>query len=143
MLHLFLLRRAAVFCWDAVCGSGPRLNGWDACVSSLSDSFISKSASLPGYGRNGLHRPQSADYFQYDSSSAVNWGIREYKIYPYDVLVVTIRRQNQPPNDVDRARLERHLSPEDFYRVFRMTMPDFDRLAMWKRNELKKQVRLF
>ncbi|XP_071195741.1 actin-binding LIM protein 3-like isoform X5 [Salvelinus alpinus] len=111
--------------------------------STDSDSFISKSASLPGYGRNGLHRPQSADCFQYDSSSAVNWGIREYKIYPYDVLVVTIRRQNQPPNDVDRARLERHLSPEDFYRVFRMTMPDFDRLAMWKRNELKKQVRLF
>eukprot|EP00063_Salmo_salar_P078750 XP_014053585.1 PREDICTED: actin-binding LIM protein 3-like isoform X2 [Salmo salar] len=106
-------------------------------------SFISKSASLPGYGRNGMHRPQSADYFQYDSSSAVNWGIREYKIYPYDVLVVTIRRQNQPPNDVDRARLERHLSPEDFYRVFRMTMADFDRLALWKRNELKKQVRLF
>uniref|UniRef100_A0A673WFS6 Actin binding LIM protein family member 3 n=1 Tax=Salmo trutta TaxID=8032 RepID=A0A673WFS6_SALTR len=95
-------------------------------------SFISKSASLPGYGRNGMYRPQSADNFHYDSSSAVNWGIR-----------VTIRRQNQPPNDVDRARLERHLSPEDFYRVFRMTMADFDRLALWKRNELKKQVRLF
>ncbi|XP_029555524.1 actin-binding LIM protein 3-like isoform X3 [Salmo trutta] len=111
--------------------------------STDSDSFISKSASLPGYGRNGMYRPQSADNFHYDSSSAVNWGIREYKIYPYDVLVVTIRRQNQPPNDVDRARLERHLSPEDFYRVFRMTMADFDRLALWKRNELKKQVRLF
>ncbi|XP_041742561.1 actin-binding LIM protein 3 isoform X4 [Coregonus clupeaformis] len=108
-----------------------------------SDSFVAKSSSLPGYGRNGLHRPQSADYFQYDSSNAVNWGIREYKIYPYDVLVVTIRGRNQPPNDVDRARLERHLSPEEFYRVFRMTMADFDRLALWKRNELKKQVRLF
>ncbi|XP_031664265.1 actin-binding LIM protein 3-like isoform X2 [Oncorhynchus kisutch] len=126
-------------------GYGNTVNGSPtrSHYSTDSDSFISKSASLPGYGRNGLHRPQSADYFQYDSSSAVNWGIREYKIYPYDVLVVTIRRQNQPPNDVDRARLERHLSPEDFYRVFRMTMPDFDRLALWKRNELKKQVRLF
>ncbi|KAJ7997277.1 hypothetical protein DPEC_G00227310 [Dallia pectoralis] len=39
-------------------------------------SFVSKSSSLPGYGRNGLPRPQSADYFQYDSSNAVNWGIR-------------------------------------------------------------------
>ncbi|XP_064181354.1 actin-binding LIM protein 3 isoform X2 [Anguilla rostrata] len=48
--------------------------------SADSDSYISKSASLPGYGRNGLHRPQSADYFQYDSSNAVNWGIREYKV---------------------------------------------------------------
>uniref|UniRef100_A0AAZ3QQN5 Actin binding LIM protein family member 3 n=1 Tax=Oncorhynchus tshawytscha TaxID=74940 RepID=A0AAZ3QQN5_ONCTS len=92
--------------------------------------------------------PQSADYFQYDSSNVVNWGIRGYtpllpQIYPYDVLVVTVRGRNQPPNDVDRARLERHLSPEEFYRVFRMTMADFDRLALWKRNELKKQVRLF
>uniref|UniRef100_A0A8K9WS88 Actin binding LIM protein family member 3 n=1 Tax=Oncorhynchus mykiss TaxID=8022 RepID=A0A8K9WS88_ONCMY len=112
----------------------PRLNGWDARVSSLSDSFISKSASLPGYGRNGLHRV---------SSLMGAGGCHRMWIYPYDVLVVTIRRQNQPPNDVDRARLERHLSPEDFYRVFRMTMPDFDRLALWKRNELKKQVRLF
>ncbi|KAK6317499.1 hypothetical protein J4Q44_G00128990 [Coregonus suidteri] len=111
--------------------------------SADSDSFISKSASLPGYGRNGLHRPQGADYFQYDSSSAVNWGIREYKVYPYDVLVVTIRGRHQLPNDVDRARLECHLSPEEFYRVFRMTMADFDRLALWKRNELKKHVRLF
>uniref|UniRef100_A0A8C8EN34 Actin binding LIM protein family member 3 n=1 Tax=Oncorhynchus tshawytscha TaxID=74940 RepID=A0A8C8EN34_ONCTS len=114
--------------------SRPKLNGWDACVSSLSDSFISKSASLPGYGRNGLHRV---------SSLMGAGGCHRMWIYPYDVLVVTIRRQNQPPNDVDRARLERHLSPEDFYRVFRMTMPDFDRLALWKRNELKKQVRLF
>uniref|UniRef100_A0A4W5N2L7 Actin binding LIM protein family member 3 n=1 Tax=Hucho hucho TaxID=62062 RepID=A0A4W5N2L7_9TELE len=92
--------------------------------------------------------PQSVDYFQYDSSNVVNWGIRGYmsllpQIYPYDVLVVTVRGRNQPPNDVDRARLERHLSPEEFYRVFRMTMADFDRLALWKRNELKKQVRLF
>uniref|UniRef100_A0A8C7CK23 Actin binding LIM protein family member 3 n=1 Tax=Oncorhynchus kisutch TaxID=8019 RepID=A0A8C7CK23_ONCKI len=48
------------------------------------------------------------------------------QIYPYDVLVVTVRGFSQ-----------------EFYRVFRMTMADFDRLALWKRNELKKQVRLF
>ncbi|XP_064863254.1 actin-binding LIM protein 3 isoform X4 [Oncorhynchus nerka] len=48
--------------------------------NASSDSFIAKSSSLPGYGRNGLHRPQSADYFQYDSSNVVNWGIREYKV---------------------------------------------------------------
>ncbi|XP_018611799.1 actin-binding LIM protein 3 isoform X4 [Scleropages formosus] len=111
--------------------------------SADSDSYISKSASLPGYGRNGLHRPQSADYFQYDSGNAVNWGIREYKIYPYETLIVTTRGRNRLPKDVDRARLERHLSPEEFYQVFAMTMTDFDRLALWKRNELKKQARLF
>uniref|UniRef100_A0A3B4CTD4 LIM zinc-binding domain-containing protein n=1 Tax=Pygocentrus nattereri TaxID=42514 RepID=A0A3B4CTD4_PYGNA len=39
------------------------------------EDYISKSASLPGYGRNGIHR-QNTDYFQYDSGNEVNWGIR-------------------------------------------------------------------
>uniref|UniRef100_A0A3B3RXN9 Actin binding LIM protein family member 3 n=1 Tax=Paramormyrops kingsleyae TaxID=1676925 RepID=A0A3B3RXN9_9TELE len=76
----------------------------------------------------------AADYFQYDSGNA---------IYPYETLIVTTRGRNRLPKDVDRARLERHLSPEEFYQVFGMTMTDFDRLALWKRNELKKQARLF
>ncbi|KAJ8408861.1 hypothetical protein AAFF_G00246790 [Aldrovandia affinis] len=109
--------------------------------SADSDSIVSGSASLPVYGRNGLHRPQSADYYEYDS--AVNWGIKEYKIYPYEELLVTTRGRNRLPNDVDRTRLERHMSPEDFSRVFGMTIADFDRLALWKKNELKKQARLF
>uniref|UniRef100_A0A3B5LEN8 HP domain-containing protein n=1 Tax=Xiphophorus couchianus TaxID=32473 RepID=A0A3B5LEN8_9TELE len=54
-----------------------------------------------------------------------------------------LRGQQRLPSDVDRARLERHLSPEEFYRVFGMSMSAFDRLAQWKKNELKKQVRLF
>ncbi|XP_076130252.1 actin-binding LIM protein 3 [Alosa pseudoharengus] len=111
--------------------------------SADSDSYISKSASLPGYGRNGLNRPQSADYYHYDSSNAVNWGYRDYKVYPYESLIVTMRGRSQLPSDVDRTKLERHLSPEEFYQVFRMSVADFDRLALWKRNELKKQVRLF
>uniref|UniRef100_A0A7N6FIF5 Actin binding LIM protein family, member 3 n=1 Tax=Anabas testudineus TaxID=64144 RepID=A0A7N6FIF5_ANATE len=65
------------------------------------------------------------------------------QIYPYEALIVTTRGRNRLPKDVDRARLERHLSPEEFAQVFGMTMEDFDRLALWKRNELKKQARLF
>ncbi|GLD74233.1 rho GTPase-activating protein 7 isoform X2 [Lates japonicus] len=42
-----------------------------------------------------------------------------------------------------RTRLERHLSPEDFHQVFGMTLEQFDRLALWKRNDLKKKARLF
>ena len=38
---------------------------------------------------------------------------------------------------------QRHLSQEEFYQVFGMTISEFDRLALWKRNELKKQARLF
>uniref|UniRef100_A0A4W6F1G2 Actin binding LIM protein family, member 3 n=1 Tax=Lates calcarifer TaxID=8187 RepID=A0A4W6F1G2_LATCA len=59
------------------------LNGSPRSVYSTdSDLYIAKSASLPGYGRNGLNRPGSAgaDYYQYDSSNAVNWQIREYKV---------------------------------------------------------------
>uniref|UniRef100_A0A4W3GQV5 Actin binding LIM protein family, member 3 n=1 Tax=Callorhinchus milii TaxID=7868 RepID=A0A4W3GQV5_CALMI len=58
-------------------------------------------------------------------------------------LLVTTRGRNKLPKEIDRTRLERHLSPADFYRIFRMTLGEFDRLALWKRNELKKHARLF
>uniref|UniRef100_A0A2K6B5Q8 Actin binding LIM protein family member 2 n=1 Tax=Macaca nemestrina TaxID=9545 RepID=A0A2K6B5Q8_MACNE len=47
------------------------------------------------------------------------------------------------PKDVDRTRLERHLSPEEFQEVFGMSIEEFDRLALWKRNDLKKKALLF
>nr|XP_046152652.1 actin-binding LIM protein 3-like isoform X4 [Oncorhynchus gorbuscha] len=126
-------------------GYNNTVNGSPPSHYSLdSDSY--KSASLPGYRRKGVNRPQSAaaDYYQqYDSSSDVNWGTREYKVYPYEVLIVTTRGRHRLPKDVDRARLERHLSPEEFLRVFGMNLTEFDRLALWKRNEMKKQARLF
>uniref|UniRef100_A0A3B4WGN8 Actin binding LIM protein family, member 3 n=1 Tax=Seriola lalandi dorsalis TaxID=1841481 RepID=A0A3B4WGN8_SERLL len=122
------------------------VNGSPRSQYSTDSDFVCKSASLPGYGRNGIQRPQSADcyQYQYDSGNEVNWGSRaEYKVYPYEALIVTTRGRNRLPKDVDRARLERHLSPEEFVQVFGMTVEDFDRLALWKRNELKKQARLF
>ncbi|XP_036826126.1 actin-binding LIM protein 3 isoform X2 [Oncorhynchus mykiss] len=126
-------------------GYNSTVNGSPRSNYSLdNDSY--KSASLPGYRRNSVNRPQSAaaDYYQqYDSSSEVNWGTREYKVYPYEALIVTTRGRHRVPKDVDRARLERHLSPEEFLQVFGMTVAEFDRLALWKRNEMKKQARLF
>ncbi|KAL0973818.1 hypothetical protein UPYG_G00211600 [Umbra pygmaea] len=109
------------------------------------ESDVYRSASLPGYRRNGVSRPLSAapDYYQPYDSSDVNWGTREYKVYPYEALIVTTRGRHRLPKDVDRPRLERHLSPEEFHQVFGMTMAEFDRLALWKRNEMKKQARLF
>ncbi|MCI4381332.1 hypothetical protein PGIGA_G00250330 [Pangasianodon gigas] len=67
----------------------------------------------------------------------------EQKIYPYEMLMVTHRGRNKLPPGVDRMRLERHLSPEEFENLFGMTMEEFDRLSLWKRNELKKRVSLF
>ncbi|XP_053092330.1 dematin isoform X2 [Pangasianodon hypophthalmus] len=65
------------------------------------------------------------------------------KIYPYEMLMVTHRGRNKLPPGVDRTRLERHLSPEEFENLFGMTMEEFDRLSLWKRNELKKRLSLF
>ncbi|XP_078792777.1 actin-binding LIM protein 2-like, partial [Oryzias latipes] len=65
------------------------------------------------------------------------------QVYPYEVLAVTHRVKVKLPRDVDRTRLERHLSPEDFLQVFGMTLEQFDRLALWKKNDLKKAARLF
>uniref|UniRef100_A0A8C8JIW9 HP domain-containing protein n=1 Tax=Oncorhynchus tshawytscha TaxID=74940 RepID=A0A8C8JIW9_ONCTS len=67
----------------------------------------------------------------------------EQKIYPYEMLIVTHRGRCNLPPGVDRTRLERHLSPEDFERLFGMPIAEFDRLSLWKRNHLKKNVKLF
>ncbi|KAJ7987067.1 hypothetical protein DPEC_G00334910 [Dallia pectoralis] len=67
----------------------------------------------------------------------------EQKVYPYEMLIVTHRGRCKLPPGVDRTRLERHLSLEDFERLFGMPIAEFDRLSLWKRNNLKKNVQLF
>ncbi|XP_034471006.1 actin-binding LIM protein 2 isoform X12 [Hippoglossus hippoglossus] len=102
-----------------------------------------KSASLPGYGRNGIYKAAEMVEDEVDPDSHSWGGMREYKVYPYEILAVTHRVKVKLPRDVDRTRLERHLSPEDFRQVFGMTLDQFDRLALWKKNDLKKRARLF
>ncbi|XP_035261575.1 actin-binding LIM protein 1 isoform X16 [Anguilla anguilla] len=128
----------------------------------------SKTSSLPGYGRNGLHRPQSTDFTQYNSYGDVCGGGREFKpiqdgrepisrmdrgvsmpnmlepkVYPYEMLTITSRGRAKLPRDVDRTRLERHLAPEMFFDIFGMEIQEFDRLPLWKRNDMKKKAKLF
>ncbi|XP_061089264.1 actin-binding LIM protein 1 isoform X6 [Conger conger] len=43
-------------------------------------SPASKTSSLPGYGRNGLHRPQSTDFTQYNSYGDDCGGGRDFKV---------------------------------------------------------------
>lgn len=45
--------------------------------------------------------------------------------------------------DVDRCHLERHLQNTEFEQLFGMNRMDFYRLPEWRRNELKKRVKLF
>uniref|UniRef100_A0A2R9B0P6 Actin-binding LIM protein 2 n=1 Tax=Pan paniscus TaxID=9597 RepID=A0A2R9B0P6_PANPA len=115
------------------------------------DSFhsrfpYSKSDPLPGHGKNGLDQ-RNANLAPCGADPDASWGMRGTQsgdpIYPYDSLIVTNRIRVKLPKDVDRTRLERHLSPEEFQEVFGMSMEEFDRLALWKRNDLKKKALLF
>uniref|UniRef100_A0A8C2AFZ5 Actin binding LIM protein 1b n=1 Tax=Cyprinus carpio TaxID=7962 RepID=A0A8C2AFZ5_CYPCA len=112
-----------------------------------------KTSSLPGYGWNGLHRFLLSfliiciTYAQ-DSITRMDRGMSmpnmlEYKVYPYEMLTVTNRGRAKLPKDVDRTRLERHLAPEKFFDIFGMVIHEFDRLPLWKRNDMKKKAKLF
>ncbi|CAL8300192.1 unnamed protein product [Merluccius merluccius] len=127
-----------------------------------------KTNSLPGYGRNGLHRPQSTDFTQYNSYGDMCGGGREFqhikdgraalarmdrgvsmpnmlepKVYPYEMLMITSRGRAKLPREVDRTRLERHLAPDTFFDIFGLEIQEFDRLPLWKRNDMKKKAKLF
>ncbi|XP_032711551.1 actin-binding LIM protein 2 isoform X9 [Lontra canadensis] len=104
----------------------------DADTTTNSSDLHSQSLShSSGTDRDPLPTTQGDNFYS------------QYKIYPYDALIVTNRIRVKLPKDVDRTRLERHLSPEDFQEVFGMSMEEFDRLALWKRNDLKKKALLF
>ncbi|KFP44363.1 Actin-binding LIM protein 1, partial [Chlamydotis macqueenii] len=139
---------------------------------STAHASASKTSSLPGYGKNGLHRPVSTDFGQYNSYGDVSGGVRDFQslpdghvpgmrmdrgvsmpnmlepkasadIFPYEILMVTNRGRNKILKDVDRTRLERHLAPEVFQEIFGMTIQEFDKLPLWRRNDMKKKAKLF
>ncbi|XP_044912598.1 actin-binding LIM protein 2 isoform X19 [Felis catus] len=104
----------------------------DADTRTNSPDLDSQSLSLSsGTDRDPLQTMQGDNFYS------------QYKVYPYDALIVTNRIRVKLPRDVDRTRLERHLSPEEFQEVFGMSVQEFDRLALWKRNDLKKKALLF
>lgn len=59
------------------------------------------------------------------------------------MLTVANRGRTKLPKDVDRSRLERYLAPETFFDIFGMEIHEFDRLPLWKRNDMKKKAKLF
>ncbi|XP_076982229.1 actin-binding LIM protein 1 isoform X6 [Tamandua tetradactyla] len=54
---------------------------YDSPIHSASHAPSSKTSSLPGYGRNGLHRPVSTDLAQYNSYGDVSGGVRDYQVW--------------------------------------------------------------
>lgn len=117
----------------------------------------SRSAHLPASSGTSLTgRLQSAEFLsdkpiqglQNGDSTRIDRGkslpsMLEEKIYPYEMLVVTHMGRSKLPSGVDRTSLERHLSPEDFYTLFEMTLEDFECLSLWKKNDLKRKLALF
>nr|XP_061800509.1 dematin-like [Nerophis lumbriciformis] len=128
-----------------------------------STGLSANASKSPSRSNSGLSRRQSAEF---SAEADVTNGMRVYgqngatqrdhldrgtslpsileqKVYPYEALVVTHRGRCKLPPGVDRSRLERHLDPEQFLQVFGMSASEFERLSLWRRNELKKKVSLF
>uniref|UniRef100_A0A8C4JNH9 Dematin actin binding protein n=1 Tax=Dromaius novaehollandiae TaxID=8790 RepID=A0A8C4JNH9_DRONO len=136
--------------WDAGARAAPGVPCRQCCLSPV--------PALPRAAVDGLARPwaPAGASFAPAARDPLTNGQRgrmdrgnslpsmlEQKIYPYEMLMVTNRGRVKLPPGVDRTRLERHLSPEDFLRVFEMPPEEFGKLALWKRNELKKKAFLF
>uniref|UniRef100_A0A087YB85 Actin binding LIM protein 1 n=2 Tax=Poecilia formosa TaxID=48698 RepID=A0A087YB85_POEFO len=109
------------------------------------DSCSTQTASLPGFSHNFLSLLTTDDQIPL---TRVDRGVSmpnllEPKVYPYEVLKVSNGGRVKLPKDVDRTRLERHLSPDSFFEIFGMKIQEFDKLPLWKRNDMKKAANLF
>ncbi|XP_024141527.1 actin-binding LIM protein 1 isoform X5 [Oryzias melastigma] len=123
---------------------------------------VSQTNSLPRYSHNFLRLPQSADFCSRNTQvfsfklphdeliplTQMDRGVSmpnllDPKVYPFEMLTVANRGRVKLPKDVDRTRLERHLSPDSFFEIFGMSIQEFDRLPLWKRNDMKRKANLF
>lgn len=124
--------------------------------------YKQQASSLPGHNPSVPNPPLLADFSHYNSDRFRDFqlthdtqplarmdrgasmpNLLEPKVYPYEMLVVTNRGRMKLPKDVDRTRLERHLSTHSFFEIFGMEIQEFDKLPLWKRNDMKKRANLF
>nr|XP_040128449.1 actin-binding LIM protein 1 [Ictidomys tridecemlineatus] len=139
---------------------------YDSPIHSASYAPSSKTSSLPGYGKNGLHRPVSTDFAQYNSYGDVSGGVRDYQTLPDGHMPVELRgcgahryggstvslswrstlqaiRVAIRTDHYSVLSFQRHLAPEVFREIFGMSIQEFDKLPLWRRNDMKKKARLF
>ncbi|XP_053063784.1 actin-binding LIM protein 1 isoform X6 [Acinonyx jubatus] len=69
---------------------------YDSPMNSASHALSSKTSSLPGYGKNGLHRPVSTDFAQYNSYGDVSGGVRDYQVWNAVFLKLLTTPAKQP-----------------------------------------------
>ncbi|GAU91689.1 hypothetical protein RvY_03898-2 [Ramazzottius varieornatus] len=103
----------------------------DSARPTFSDTF---------YVRSRIAEPYYQADFLEPADKTINILKKERKIYPVQQVLVTNRKL---PEDVDRNHLELHISPEDFLYMFQMPRAEFFMMPEWKRNELKKRLKLY
>ncbi|KAL2089133.1 hypothetical protein ACEWY4_016032 [Coilia grayii] len=102
-----------------------------------------------GFYFNRRQRSSSVDSYSLPSSSPLHYhytGSESGRSSSYHNLpcgYYTPPTRNKMPKHFHLPGYKKHLSCEEFQRVFGMSVCDFEDLAPWKRNELKKQARLF
>nr|XP_060497398.1 actin-binding LIM protein 1 isoform X12 [Panthera onca] len=74
---------------------------YDSPINSASHALSSKTSSLPGYGKNGLHRPVSTDFAQYNSYGDVSGGVRDYQVWNTVFLKLLTTPAKQPFTSLD------------------------------------------
>ncbi|CAF0958373.1 unnamed protein product [Didymodactylos carnosus] len=110
--------------------------------SYYSNEDHTKSAKTVDVGlTDGSYTRQYLDSRNAHSTRSAPNLVGNPKAYPYEELKVMAKKRL--PADVDRDRLERHLSDIEFHTLFRMSRNDFYALPEWRRIEIKKRLKLF
>ncbi|XP_037913450.1 actin-binding LIM protein 1 isoform X3 [Hermetia illucens] len=118
----------------------------DASVDSITEGdrralMADLPASSTYSGALSYHYPQTGLIRRSLPNMAHSMLVHEpAKIYPYHLLLISNYRL---PIDVDRCNLERHLSDVEFEAILQCTRAEFYRMPQWRRNEIKRRVRLF
>ncbi|KYQ92976.1 villin [Tieghemostelium lacteum] len=55
----------------------------------------------------------------------------------------TLDELQHPPRALDKTKLERYLSDDDFFQHFKMTKSEFDNQKVWKQEQMKKQLGIY
>lgn len=116
---------------------------------------------IHSYGRSSLSRLQSAEFHHPDRQRETTGfqngegqrtrmdrgnslpSMLEQKVFPYEMLMVTNKGRQKLPPGVDKTQLEKYLAPEEFQRLFCMTLDEFVKMPLWRKNELKRKLLLF
>jgi len=109
----------------------------NSCYSNDGDQ--NKSVKTVDVGGGGDRRYLESQHAHSTRSAPTLMG--NPKLYTYEELKIMSKKRI--PSDVDRDRLERHLSDNEFHTLFQMTRSEFYRLPEWRRVDLKKRFKLF